>query len=211
MVMFVPRKLMSFKGFMDSVQEGMKSMLPACAILMLAWTISGVCRDLLLTADFVKNVVAGSTIPGALLPALIFAIAAFLSFSTGTAWGTFGILIPIVVPVAEAVAPELMVVSLAATLSGSVFGDHCSPISDTTILSSTGASCNHLEHVSTQMPYAGLVAGCCFAGYLVAGFTAANVWLTLGSALLLLLGVIVVLHRRCMAKEARTIGKRETA
>ena len=104
-----------------------------------------------------------------------------------------------------------MVVSLAATLSGSVFGDHCSPISDTTILSSTGASCNHLEHVSTQMPYAGLVAGCCFVGYLVAGFTAANVWLTLGSALLLLLGVIVVLHRRCMAKEARTIGKRETA
>ena len=145
------------------------------------------------------------------MPALIFAIAAFLSFSTGTAWGTFGILIPIVVPVAEAVAPELMVVSLAATLSGSVFGDHCSPISDTTILSSTGASCNHLEHVSTQMPYAGLVAGCCFVGYLVAGFTAANVWLTLGSALLLLLGVIVVLHRRCMAKEARTIGKRETA
>ena len=210
MIMFVPRKLMSFKGFMDSIQEGMKSMLPACAILMLAWTISGVCRDLLLTADFVKDVVAGSTIPGALLPALIFAIAAFLSFSTGTAWGTFGILIPIVVPVAEAVAPELMVVSLAATLSGSVFGDHCSPISDTTILSSTGAGCNHLEHVSTQMPYAGLVAGCCFVGYLVAGFTAANVWLTLGSALLMLVGVIVVLHRRCMAKEARTIGKRET-
>lgn len=116
----------------------------------------------------------------ALLPAAVFAIAAFLSFSTGTAWGTFGILIPIVVPVAQALDPQLLVVSLSATLAGSVFGDHCSPISDTTILSSAGSGCNHVEHVSTQLGYALLVAGCCMAGYLVAGFTHGNLPLSLG-------------------------------
>ena len=149
--------------------DGIKTMMPANIILVLAWTISGVCRDLLQTPQFVESVVTGGSMTAALLPAAVFAIAAFLSFSTGTAWGTFGILIPIVVPVAQALDPQLLVVSLSATLAGSVFGDHCSPISDTTILSSAGSGCNHVEHVSTQLGYALLVAGCCMAGYLVAG------------------------------------------
>jgi Na+/H+ antiporter NhaC len=112
--------------------------------------------------------------PVALIPAIVFAIAAALSFSTGTAWGTFGILIPITISICDNVAPHLSIVSLSAVLAGSVFGDHCSPISDTTILSSTGARCNHIDHVSTQIPYALTVAVVCFASYIVSGFIAPN-------------------------------------
>ena len=179
-LMYVPRKLMSFNKFMDGVTEGMKNMVPSCSILILAWTISGVCRDQLLTAEYIRDLMAASSIPGALLPVLIFIVAAFLSFSTGTAWGTFGILIPIVIPVATALSPNLLVVALAATLSGSVFGDHCSPISDTTILSSTGAECDHMVHVSTQLPYALCSAGCAALGYIASGLTDGNLAVTLG-------------------------------
>lgn len=199
-LLFVPRRVVKFRDFMAGITMGVKSMVPAFIILTLAWTISGVCRDLLMTGEFVKDMVAGSALPAALLPAIIFAVAAFLSFSMGTAWGTFGILIPIVVPTCVAIAPELLVVALSATLAGSVFGDHCSPISDTTILSSTGAGCNHIQHVSTQLPYCIVVACCCFVGYLVAGLSGANVWLTLGSGILLLVGALVVLHRLSMKK-----------
>ena len=143
---------------MDGAVEGMKTMLPANIILVLAWTISGVCRDLLQTPIFVQSLVEGGGVSGALLPAIVFLIAGFLSFSTGTAWGTFGILIPIIVPVAQAVDPELVVVSLSATLAGSVFGAHGPPTSDTTILSSGGAGCNHIEPVCTQLCYACIVA-----------------------------------------------------
>ncbi|MEG0115970.1 MAG: Na+/H+ antiporter NhaC family protein [Hydrogenoanaerobacterium sp.] len=202
-VLFVPRKIISFRGFMDGITEGIKSMVPADIILILAWTISGVCRDLLSTGEYVRDIVQGSNMPAALIPAIIFAIAAGLSFAMGTAWGTFGILIPIVVPVCVAIAPNLLIVSLSATLAGSVFGDHCSPISDTTILSSTGAGVNHIEHVSTQMPYALVVAACCFVGYLVAGFTNANVWLTFGSSAVLLLVTLVILHKLSAKKIAK--------
>ncbi len=204
--LFVPRGLISYKGFMDGCVEGIKTMMPANMILVLAWTISGVCRDLLQTPQFVESVVTGGSMTAALLPAAVFAIAAFLSFSTGTAWGTFGILIPIVVPVAQALDPQLLVVSLSATLSGSVFGDHCSPISDTTILSSAGSGCNHVEHVSTQLGYALLVAGCCVAGYLVAGFTHGNLPLSLGAALVLLTGIVLGLHVRGQKREAAALG-----
>ena len=112
-----------------------------------AWTISGVC-GLLETDVYVKDVMVASSIPGGLLPAIVFVVAAFLSFATGTSWRTFGILIPIIIPVASAISPNLLIVSLAATLGGSVMGDHCSPISDTTILSSTGAGCEHVQHLS---------------------------------------------------------------
>ena len=193
-LLFVPRRLMTLKTFMEGSMEGMKAMLPANAILVLAWAISGVCRDLLQTPIFVKTLVADGGVSGGLLPAVIFVVAGFLSFSTGTAWGTFGILIPIVVPVVQAVNPDLVVVCLSATLAGSVFGDHCSPISDTTILSSAGSGCNHIEHVSTQLGYAFIVGGCCVVGYLVAGFTHANLWLSLGSAVVLLVAAVIALH-----------------
>ena len=117
LLLFVPRGLVSFRGFMDGVVEGMKTMLTANIILVLAWTISGVCRDLLQTPQFVESIVAGGQASGALLPAIVFVVAGFLSFSTGTAWGTFGILIPIVVPVAQAIDPNLLVVTLSATVA----------------------------------------------------------------------------------------------
>lgn len=192
--MFVPRKVVSFRDFMDGSVEGMKMMLPANIILVLAWTISGVCRDLLQTPLFVESLVTTGGFSAMWLPAAVFALAAFLSFSTGTAWGTFGILIPIIVPVAQALDPNLVVVSLAATLAGSVFGDHCSPISDTTILSSAGAGCSHIEHVATQLPYAWVCAIASFAGYVTAGFTEANVYASLGVSLVSLIVMVVALH-----------------
>lgn len=200
-VQFVPRKLMTAREFMEGITEGIKSMVPADIILVLAWAISGVCRDLLMTGDFVSTVVQSSNIPIAVLPAITFAIAAGLSFSMGTSWGTFGILIPIVFAICESVAPSLIIPTLAASLAGSVFGDHCSPISDTTIMASAGAGCDHIEHVSTQLPYCLLVAACCFAGYLVAGFTNGNLILTLAVSVALLFGALVVLHKKFGATE----------
>ena len=194
-LMYVPRKLMSFRKFMDGVTEGMKNMVPSCAILILAWTISGVCRDQLLTAEYIRDLMAASSIPGFLLPVIIFVVAAFLSFSIGTAWGTFGILIPIVIPVATALSPNLLIVALSATLSGSVFGDHCSPISDTTILSSTGAQCDHMLHVSTQLPYALCSAGCAALGYIASGLTDGNLAVTLGVSFASLAAALLVLTR----------------
>ena len=195
-LMYVPRKLMSFNKFMDGVTEGMKNMVPSCAILILAWTISGVCRDQLLTAEYIRDLMAASSIPGFLLPVIIFVVAAFLSFSIGTAWGTFGILIPIVIPVATALSPNLLIVALSATLSGSVFGDHCSPISDTTILSSTGAECDHMLHVSTQLPYALCSAGCAAIGYIVAGLTDGNLVMTLGISFAALTVLLLALTQK---------------
>ena len=168
-IMYLPRKVVTFRHFMDGITEGVKSMVSADIILILAWTISGVCRELLNTGLYVKEVVLATGVPVGLLPAMIFLVAALLSFSTGTAWGTFSILIPIVVPVCAAAAPEMLIISLSAVLAGSVFGDHCSPISDTTILSSTGAGVPHLAHTSTQLIYALTVAGCSALGYFVAG------------------------------------------
>ncbi len=194
-LLYVPRRLVPFADFMQGLVEGMKLMLPANIILILAWTLSGVCRDLIGTPQFVESVVVASGSGFSLfLPAAVFVIAAFLAFSTGTAWGTFGILIPIVVPVVQGIDPALTIVVLSATLAGSVFGDHCSPISDTTILSSAGAGCNHIEHVSTQIPYSLLTAVCAAVGYLVAGFTHGNLWLSLGASVALLVVSVIVLH-----------------
>ena len=199
--LFVPRGLMSLKSFMDCAGEGMKAMMPANTILVLAWTISGVCRDLLQTPLFVKTMVADGGISGGLLPAIIFVVAGFLSFSTGTAWGTFGILIPIVVPVAQAVDPNLVLVCLSATLAGSVFGDHCSPISDTTILSSAGAGCAHLEHVSTQMLYACVVAASSTVGYVVSGLTHGSLWPGFVAGLAFMVVTMLVLRQRNKQKD----------
>lgn len=208
-LLFVPRKLMSFKQFMNGIQEGFKTMIPACCILLLAWTIGSVCRDLLQTPVFISNTLASADIPKFLLPAIVFVIAAFLSFSTGTAWGTFSILIPIIAPVAHTLAPELLTVSLSATLAGSVFGDNCSPISDTTILSSAGAECNHIDHVTTQLPYSLTVAACCFVGYIVAGISGSNIVLSLAVSIVCLLVSIYTLHYLGSGKRNTRSPKRQ--
>ncbi|MBP1558446.1 MAG: Na+/H+ antiporter NhaC family protein [Oscillospiraceae bacterium] len=193
-VLFISRRLVTFHQFMDGVSKGVHSMVPAFIILTLAWSMSTICRDMIGTGVYVSDMVANSNIMPELIPAAIFVVAAFLSFSMGTSWGTFGILIPIIIAICEAIgAQDLTIISLSATLAGSVFGDHCSPSSDTTILASTGAGCNHIDHVSSQIPYALTVACCSFVGFLVAGFTR-NVIITLVVAVALLLISLKVLH-----------------
>ena len=192
-LLFVPRKILSFKDFMSGISTGVKSMVSAYIILTLAWTISGVCRDLLNTGRYVGGLVEGSSLAGMLIPVVAFCVAGLLAFSMGTSWGTFGIVIAIIAVVCENTAPELTIISLSAVLAGSVFGDHCSPISDTTILSSTGARCNHISHVSTQIPYTLVVAISCLVGYIVAGITA-NLLLTWVFALSTLLIILFILY-----------------
>ncbi|MDE6063337.1 MAG: Na+/H+ antiporter NhaC family protein, partial [Lachnospiraceae bacterium] len=155
-------------------------------ILILAWALGGVCREMIGTGAFVSNFVTTANLSLSFLPAIVFAVASFLSFSMGTAWGTFGILLPIVSMIcAGAGGAAVLIPALGATLAGSVYGDHCSPISDTTILASTGAQCDHLRHVETQLPYATLVAAVCFVGYLIAGFVR-NPWITIAASVVLL-------------------------
>ena len=153
------------------------------------------------TGEFVSRFVTGAHLSFRFLPALVFVVAAFLSFSMGTAWGTFGILLPIVSMICVGTeGAAVLIPALGATLAGSVYGDHCSPISDTTILASTGAQCDHLRHVETQLPYATLVAVVCFAGYLVAGFTR-NPWVTIGVSVVLLLAACKMAERWQKRKE----------
>ena len=180
-IYFIIRRSMKFTELMDCLPEGFKQMVPAILILCFAWTIGGVTRYGLGAPDFVANFVDMHlrTLEN-FLPAVIFLIACFLGFATGTSWGTFGILLPIVLDVftpggfdnltAEALneVPILMV-GIGATLGGAVCGDHCSPISDTTIMASSGAQCYHLNHVATQLPYALTVAGICFVNYILTG------------------------------------------
>ncbi len=210
LVMYIPRKLVTFRDFMGGITAGVKLMVSAVMILALAWSLSGVCQKMIGTGEFVSSLVktanesfqisggamGGSSIFLSLLPALVFVVASFLSFSMGTAWGTFGILISIVTMIcAGAEGAQVLIPTLGATLAGSVYGDHCSPISDTTILSSAGAKCGHIRHVETQIPYATLVAAVCFVGYLIAGFVR-NPWITLGSSVVLLLAVLGVMAYR---------------
>lgn len=172
-LMYIPRKLVSFKDFMEGTVEGMKSMLTAIVILILAWTVGGITSsDYLNTGGYIGSLLQNSTIPMWIFPAIIFVVASFLSFSTGTAWGTFGILIPILVPILmHTNHMDYLSVVLASVFSGSVFGDHCSPISDTTILSSAAADCNHIIHVSTQLPYAILCGISSVLGFISIGIT----------------------------------------
>lgn len=171
-LLYIPRKLLTFNGFMDGLVDGMKTMISAIVILSLAWTIGGITSDdYLNTGSYIASIITNSTMPMWILPVIIFIVGAFLSFSTGTAWGTFGILIPIMVPILNHTNHmHYLTVILAAIFSGSVFGDHCSPISDTTILSSAGAGCDHIAHVSSQLPYALSVGMASAIGFLVSGF-----------------------------------------
>jgi Na+/H+ antiporter NhaC len=171
---YVPRKLVSFRDFFAAIAAGVKSMVPAILILTLAWTIAAVCKELLNTGTYLASLVERSAMPVGLFPAILFFTACVIAFSTGTAWGTFGILIPITITVCYKAAPQLAIPTLGAVMGGAVFGDHCSPISDTTILSSTGAGCSHISHVSTQIPYAVTVASSCLIGYLAVGLITGN-------------------------------------
>lgn len=173
------RQVLSFKDCMSAIPEGFKAMVPAILILTFAWTLKNITG--MLGADiYVAGVVDSVKALQILLPAILFLVAVGLSFATGTSWGTFGILIPIVTGVFNPTADNMsnmFIICIAACLAGAVCGDHCSPISDTTIMSSTGAQCKHVDHVSTQLPYVLLVAAVCFVGYLVAGFIPVNsVW-----------------------------------
>ena len=197
-VLYLPRKVMTFGQFCEAFTEGFKNMVPALLILTLAWTLSGVCSDAYLNiGGYVQSVVGGDSVIHMLMPAIFFLVALGLSFATGTSWGTFGILIPIAVAVFGDVQSNMLVMTVAACLAGAVCGDHVSPISDTTILASAGAQCNHIDHVSTQMPYALMIAAMCFVGYLVGGITG-NGWLALavGAALLVLTACVLTARRK---------------
>ena len=170
-IYFLIRRVISFKDVMESLPDGFKAMVPAILILTCAWTLKAM-TDSLGAKIYISQLVEGSAgALQALLPAIIFLIAVGLSFATGTSWGTFGILIPIVLSVFESTNP-LMIVAISACMAGAVCGDHCSPISDTTIMASAGGQCNHINHVSTQLPYAMTVAGISFVTYIVAGLLA---------------------------------------
>lgn len=202
MVLYLPRKVVTFQGFMDSFVEGFKLMIPAIAILIFAWSLKGV-GDALGIASFVEGVVGNHASASVIVPAIMFVIAVFLSFSTGTSWGTFAILVPIVVALfSSADNLEMMIISVSAVLAGAVCGDHVSPISDTTVMSSAGAQSNHINHVSTQMQYATVVAIVCVVGYIIAGFVRIW-WVVLGISLALLLVVLTCMKNMQKKKEAK--------
>lgn len=195
-VMYIPRKIVSAKEFVESIVNGISSIIPPMLILILSWSLGGVCRQMIGTGQFISGFVSSSNFPVSILPFFVFVIAALMSFSMGTSWGTFGMLIPIVTMIcASSGAQAYLVPVLGATLAGSVYGDHCSPISDTTILSSTGAQCKHIRHVETQIPYATLVAIICAIGYLIIGLTG-TAWIGLSLSTVLLLGALFFRTRK---------------
>lgn len=188
-IFFMCRRVLSFKDSMSSLPEGFCAMVPAILILVFAWTLKAM-TDSLGAKIFISQLIensAGSL--QAFLPAIIFVIAVGLSFATGTSWGTFGILIPIVLSVFGADSGNITIVAISACMAGAVCGDHCSPISDTTIMASAGAQCKHINHVSTQLPYAFTVAGVSFVCYLLAGFIP-NWLLVLPIGIVLMLGTL---------------------
>ena len=190
-LLYLPRKVITFKQFADSFVDGFRAMVSSILILIFAWTLSGVTNQLgakVFVAELVRGAAGGLA---NFLPAIIFLIGCFLAFSTGTSWGTFGVLLPIVCAVFP--SGELMVISVAACLAGAVCGDHCSPISDTTIMASAGADCDHIAHVNTQLPYALTVAGVTFVGYILAGFVQ-NAWIVLPVSLALMTGTLLVIR-----------------
>ena len=206
MIFFMVRRAMSFTELMDCLPNGFKQMVPAILILCLAWTIGDVTKALG-APEFVADLVSKFG-PGLknFLPAVVFLIAAFLGFATGTSWGTFTILLPIVIPVFSSGIPaadltselingnDMLMIAIAATLGGAVMGDHCSPISDTTIMASSGAQCYHLNHVATQLPYAMTVAVVCFANYILASFIQ-NVVINLAIAIVCMVVVLLVIGK----------------
>ncbi len=193
-ILYLIRKVMTFADCMGCIPDGFKAMVPAILILTFAWTLKAM-TDSLGAKAFVE--VSVESFAGGLmnfLPAIIFVIGCAIAFATGTSWGTFGILIPIVVAVFGEVNPELMIIGISACMAGAVCGDHCSPISDTTIMASAGAQCNHVNHVSTQLPYAITVAAVSFVTYIVAGFVQ-SAWIALPVGAVLMIAVIAVMNK----------------
>ena len=194
-IFYMIRRVINFRDCMGCIPEGFKAMVPAIMILTFAWTLKAM-TDSLGAAVFVEEAmrsVAGGI--EVILPAIIFLVGCGLAFATGTSWGTFGILIPIVVAVFEKSSPEMMIISMSACMAGAVCGDHCSPISDTTIMASAGAQCDHVTHVSTQLPYAILAAAVSFVTYIVAGFVK-TAWIALPVGIVLMLIVLFVIKMK---------------
>lgn len=207
---YMLRRVLKFNECMDSIAAGFKQMVPAILILTFAWTLKTMTNHLEAGA-FVSGVVQSATALSVLLPVILFVVAIGLAFATGTSWGTFGILIPIVTSVFEAELanvsqtgeiPSMVIICISACLAGAVCGDHCSPISDTTIMASTGAQCDHVNHVSTQLPYALTVAAVCVVGYLLSGFVH-NVFIVLGFSVALMLAVLFAIRFFVKRKESR--------
>jgi Na+/H+ antiporter NhaC len=205
-VFFVATKVLSFNDCMNAIPEGFKSMVPAILVLTFAWTLKAM-TDSLGASQYVGGVVARIAANGAvmsLIPALVFLVGIFLAFATGTSWGTFGILIPIVVNLFGGdVNNELMIIAISACMAGAVCGDHCSPISDTTIMASAGAGCEHIRHVSTQLPYVITVATVSLISYVIAGFV--RNW-----AICLIIAIVLMILTLVVIKKV-TVGKRNEA
>ena len=200
-IYLIARRVLTFRDCMDAIPAGFKQMVPAILILTFAWTLKTM-TGLLEAGTYVSEIVRSASAIQILLPCILFIVALGLAFATGTSWGTFGILIPIVtgifqselVGVSEAgEIPAMVIICISACLAGAVCGDHCSPISDTTIMASTGAQCDHVNHVSTQLPYALTAAAVCAAGYILSGFVQ-NVFIVLGFAVTLMLAVLFLIR-----------------
>ena len=191
-IFYMIRRVVNFRDCMGCIPEGFKAMVPAIMILTFAWTLKAMTVSLgaaVFVEEAMRSVAGGIEV---ILPAIIFLVGCGLAFATGTSWGTFGILIPIVVAVFEKSSPEMMIISMSACMAGAVCGDHCSPISDTTIMASAGAQCDHVTHVSTQLPYAILAAAVSFVTYIVAGFVK-TAWIALPVGIVLMLIVLFVI------------------
>ena len=192
-IFYALRRVLKFTDSMACIPDGFKAMVPAILILTFAWTLKAM-TDSLGAAEYVAGIMeTAATGLVNFLPAIIFLVGCFLAFATGTSWGTFGILIPIVVAVFQGTNETMMIISISACMAGAVCGDHCSPISDTTIMASAGAQCNHVNHVSTQLPYAMTVAAVSFVTYVIAGFVQ-NAWICLPIGIILMTGTLFVIR-----------------
>ena len=190
-IYYMIRRVVNFKEAMDCIPAGFKAMVPAILILIFALTLKNM-TGLLGSTEFVTSFVSGGIDKfGFVLPVVLFALAVFISFSTGTSWGTFGILIPIAVGLGSILDEKMLLICISACLAGSVCGDHCSPISDTTIMASAGAKCNHINHVNTQLPYALTVAGVSAVTYLIAGLTESVISLPIGVVLMIATLIVI--------------------
>ena len=204
-LLYVIRGVLDFGKCMEAIPEGFKAMVPAILILTFAWTLKGT-TDMMGAKDFVQTAMTSAS--GSLfsfLPAVIFIVGCLMAFATGTSWGTFSILIPIVIGVFP--SGQMMAISIASCLAGAVCGDHCSPISDTTIMASAGGHCEHVNHVATQIPYVALVAAVCMVGYFIIGVLQA-VGMAQLSLISLPICIVILVGALCVIR-AKTGGKEE--